>query len=205
MLNKTLILLVLLTGCKVQDGDNTAESCTSAAGCYDEYLACDETIYYDTHESKTFNVACNNTNYYFAQSFELQRKEKLSSFTIALQSSGSPEGEVYMELRADCSGSPCSATIATSSSVDMDEISTTASNNDLTFTFSDPQDLDRNTTYWAVVYIPLDGQATPNIYQKSDNSDLYSAGTFKTSNNDGASWNDGLSNYDAYLQINVCE
>lgn len=203
--NIIFLFALFFVGCKIQDGDNTLNSCSSPDGCYEQYLACGSTIYYYTHESKDFNISISDTDYYFAQSFKLQRQERLSSFTVALQKAGSPTGNMYMELRADCSGNPCSSALDTSGNLLIENVSTTVSNTERTFSFSNKVTLSANTTYWALLSLPLGGQSGTTIYMKMDNGDLYAEGKFKTSNNAGTSWNEPATSYDAFLKINVCE
>lgn len=197
-------MLLLLSACKVQDGTSSSNDCVDPSGCYEEYLGCDESRESLSLDQIIFNISNNAANAYFAQSFKLSSSEKIHSFTIALQRANNPQGQVYMQLRADCNGDPCDSSMARSRAIDMNNLSDTAANNVITFSFSDHPEMKADTTYWAVLYMPLKGQATPVIYQKTDNSNPYADGTFKYTSDTVSTWFTTYSGHDAYLLVNTC-
>jgi len=199
----TLSLLVGLTSCKIQDGSSDeglslSEACTLGllgTACDPATLSCLTNTQNITQGTifGTPNVFAANSDHFAGQSFKPTKSGAIKKVSFYLEYNNNlgddqPATPVKVELRANCSGEPCSAVIATT-----DGQLAPASPQHLEFTFTDPPSVTASTTYWLVLNMSISAsEGAIWVYHDGDTSAAYTDGYVSDAGSSGGPWTDRL-------------
>ena len=162
-----LLSLLLILGCGPQKGTDSSDSSS----------LCSLT---QASETSGFGISVNSPDYLnqLAQSFSFTSSKTLSTVDLALRMVGSPTGVLGVSIQTDGGAKPSGSNFSSSAvgSVNLSNLSASASSSFVRFTLSDTITLSASTTYWIVLQGSLTDSSSDYVEWFGTSSDPLSTG-----------------------------